>query len=112
MNTGYHTMISLYKRMLDITRKEQLEIAQYQIGGIELCWAEKEKLIEEIEKQNNGESWVSCREQSDEILSVIKKIAALNQINADTLRIMKDSLLKDVSSLHNSQKAVKAYRPI
>ena len=110
MKTDYNSMLSLYKRLLDITEKEQVEIADCNINRMEDCWSLKEDIIRELEKLSKGESWNSCREKSEEAGSLIRKIIAANKINIYKVRNMKEALLKDVSSLHNGKKAVSAYQ--
>ncbi len=110
MKTDENEMISLYKRLLDITEKEQSEITACNIDKMEHYWSLKEELIGELEKMNNGEPWISSLKQNGEIESLIKKIISANKSNADAVSEMKRSLLKDISSLHNNKKAVSAYQ--
>ena len=112
MKTDENKMISLYKRLLDITEKEQSEITTCNIDKMEYYWSLKEDLIGELEKMNNGESWISSRNQSGEIESLIKKIISANKTNAAAVSEMKKSLLKDISSIHNNKKAVSAYQSL
>ncbi len=110
MKTDGNKMISLYKRLLDITEKEQNEIEKCNIDNMESCWSLKDDIIKELEKLNSGKSWNSCREKSDEVGSLIRKIIVVNKTNTDKVREMKDELLKNISTLHNSTKAVRAYQ--
>ena len=110
MKTDCSKIISLYKRLLDITEKEQNEIANFNIDNIENCWSLKEYIIRELEKMNHGKPWNAGSHMDDEIVTIIKKIIAVNKINADKVREMKDELLKNISTLHNSTKAVRAYQ--
>ena len=110
MKTDCSKIISLYKRLLDITEKEQNEIANFNIDNMESCWSLKEDTIRELEKMNDGKPWNAGSHMDDEIITIIKKIIAVNKINADKVREMKDELLKNVSTLHNSTKAVRAYQ--
>ena len=110
MKTDEKRMISLYKRLLDITEKEQNEITACNIDKMEYYWSLKEDLIGELEKMNNGEPWISSRKQGDEIESLIKKIISTNKTNTAAVSEMKKSLLNDISSIHNGKKAVSAYQ--
>jgi hypothetical protein len=110
MKTDENKMISLYKRLLDITEKEQNEITDCNIDKMEYYWSLKEDIIGELEKMNNGEPWISSRKQSGEIESLIKRIISANKTNAAAVSEMKKSLLKDISSIHNNKKAVSAYQ--
>ncbi len=103
-------MIPLYKRLLEITEKEQIEIANRNVCRMENYGSLKADIIEKLEKLNKGGSWSSCEEKSEEIRLIIKKIMAANKINIDTVRDMQEALLKDISSLHDNKKAVRAYQ--
>ena len=110
MTTYSNTMKSLYKRLLDVVEKEQNEIANFNIDNMESCWSLKENIIRDLEKINDGKPWNAVSHMDDEIETIIKKIITVNKINADRVREMKDELLKSVSTLHNSTKAVRAYQ--
>jgi hypothetical protein len=110
MKTDENRMISLYKRLLDITEKEQNEIKDCNIDKMEYYWSLKEDLMGELKKMNNGKPLISSRAQSGEIESLIKKIISANKTNAAAVSEMKKRLLKDISSIHNDKKAVSAYQ--
>ena len=110
MNTDSKSVISLYKRLQDIVEKEQNEIANCNIYNMESCWSLKEDIIRDLEKINDGKPWNASSHMDDEIGTIIKKIIAVNKINSDKVREMKDELLNSVSTLHNSTKAVRAYQ--
>ena len=112
MKKNENGIISLYEKLLEISEKEKDEIASCNIDKIEYCWSLKEDLIRDLEKQNNGESWVLCPGQGTEIEALIHKIVAVNKANKDAIIKMKDALLSDISTLNNGKKAVKAYQAL
>ncbi|MEN8262109.1 MAG: hypothetical protein ABFR82_01440 [Nitrospirota bacterium] len=69
---------------------------------------QEEKKEETLEDTKEEE--IKAGESNDEIVTIIKRIIAVNKINAEKVSKMKDGLLKNVSTLHNSTKAVRAYQ--
>lgn len=102
-------ILSLYKKLLDIAEKEQVEIANNNIDSLEGYFIQKDEIIKEIETLNNSGSGVLSYRENTEIETIIKKILELNEKNIRDVQKLQYSIVTDVSAIHKGRNAHRAY---
>lgn len=112
MGTGENKLILLYRELLEITGKEQSEIAGHNFEKIEHYCLLKENLVKELEGLKESEKQVSSPEQQVEVESLISKIITINNANAELVRDMKDRIVAELNDLNGKKTAVRAYKNV
>ena len=120
--TDITKIILLYNKLLETFEIEKLEIAEQNLNGIEHCFSLKKDLLSELDALINSDSSrqgssgsilteiPTGSEQRDEIASLIKKIAVINEANAEAVLKLKNRVSDEMSSLHRGKTAFNAYK--
>ncbi len=112
MKKDKYNIILLLKRLLEITEKEQEDIAKSNIDKLEHYNAIKKDIINEIEVLKKDKAWIAQNEDSADIESILNKINTINNANSAAVRIMQDKV-KDKMRDQNSRKtAINAYNKL
>jgi flagellar biosynthesis/type III secretory pathway chaperone len=110
MNVDTNKIVELYRNLLHIVKKEQSEIAEQNLEGIERCCSRKMVLINELKILGNGKPWTSSPEMNAELEKLIKEIAKVNEANAGAVEEMKRGITREIASLHKGKTASKVYQ--
>ncbi len=120
--TDINKIILLYKKLFETFETEKLEIAEQNLKGIEHCFSLKQDLLSELNALNNGDSSRQGSsgsilseipvgsEQQAEIKSLIKKIALINEANAEAVLKLKNRVSDEMSSVNRGKTAFNAYK--
>lgn len=109
MGSDENRLIIIYRRLLDIAEKEQVEIAQNNFDRVEQYCMLKDQLIKEMEALKDSELRVSTPKQCAELESLIKKIITVNNANAEAVLNMKNRVMNELYDLKGRRTVVKAY---
>jgi len=115
-------IILLYNKLLETFETEKLEISEQNLNGIEHCFSLKKDLLSELDALINSDSSQqgssgsilteipTGSKQRDEIASLIKKIAVINEANAKAVLELKNKLADEMSSINRGKTAFNAYK--
>jgi len=103
-------IVELYRNLLHIVKKEQSEIAEQNLEGIERCCSRKMVLMNELKILSGGESLSFYPEMNTELEQLIKEIAKVNEANAGAVEEMKRGITREITSLHKGKTASKVYQ--
>jgi hypothetical protein len=99
----------LYKKLLDIMERENSEIGKNRLGLIEHYMSQKIEVLKEVEELTADKKWIRNAKTHEELSEIIKKILDLNDANAHTVRKIKSEIKEELTNLHKSRSAYKAY---
>jgi len=100
----------LYKKLLNIMKQENSEVAENRLDSLEHYMSQKIEILKEVEELKTDEQWIKNTRTHKELSGVIKKIIDLNEANALAVRNIKSDINEELSSLHKSRSAYKAYK--
>ncbi|MCL5062005.1 MAG: hypothetical protein M1443_02190 [Nitrospirae bacterium] len=109
MQADENKIISLYRRLLDISKKEQEEIASQDLEKIEYYNSLKDEMIKEIEKTEMPELHTTP-ETVEAIRSLLTEIVAVNEANTKAVQELRDRTFSEISSFHKIKTGLKAYQ--
>ncbi len=109
MKTDEDKLIILYRRLLDITKKEQEEIAGNNLNKTECYSSLKMNLIKELGEVSNGVILTASAKSNTELEALIKKSIALNKANAEAVRNRRNKIMSEMSGFHKRREAFRAY---
>lgn len=101
--------IYLYKKLLYVMEKENNEIGEKRLDRIEHYMSQKIEVLKEVEELTADEHWIKNTKKHKELSEIIKRIINLNEANAHAVSNIKSEMNKEISSLHKSRSAYKAY---
>jgi hypothetical protein len=109
LKTNDNKTIILYRKLLDVMEQEKNFIAERNLEGVEHCFSLKAGMLKQLDElKEGGPSDLSVAE-SEELKTLIEKLLLINKANAESVRAMKDVMSNDISSLHKSKAASRAY---
>jgi hypothetical protein len=109
LNSVEDKALFLYRKLLDIMEQESSEIGEKKLGLIEHYMSQKIEILKEVEELTTDEQWIKNAKKHKELSEIIKKIIDLNDANAHTVRKIKSEIKEELTNLHKSRSAYKAY---
>jgi hypothetical protein len=109
LNSVEDKALFLYKKLLDIMERENSEIGKNRLGLIEHYMSQKIEVLREVEELTADKKWIRNAKTHEELSEIIKKIIDLNDANAHTVRKIKSEIKEELTNLHRSRSAFKAY---
>lgn len=102
-------IISLYRKLLDISEQEQAEIANNNIDMLEEYSLRRDEIMRELEGLNKSESASQFYIENTGIREIIEKIFAINEQNIKNIQALRDSIVTDASAIQTNRNAHRAY---
>jgi len=102
-------LLVLYKKLLDVMEQENREVAENRLERIEHYMSQKIGILKEVEELKTDKQWINNSKIHKELSGIIKKIIDLNEANAHAVRNIKTEIKEELSILHKSRSAYKAY---
>ncbi len=105
-------IILLFRRLLDVTEKEQEVIKNNNIDELEHCSLLKKNLVNEIKMLKKDRALIAQDEERAEIESILNKIDIINSANYADARKMQDTVKGKMRDQSNRKTAIKAYNKL
>jgi ribosomal protein L7/L12 len=109
VNSVEDRALLLYKKLLDIMKRENSETGEIRLDHIEHYMSQKIEILKEVEELTTDGQWIKNAKTHKELSGIIKQIIDLNDANAHTVRKIKSEINEELSSLQKSRSAFKAY---
>ncbi len=109
METENNKAVEVCRKLLELLEKEQQDIKNSNLDGIEQNCTLKMELIQELDRLNSAATPDKKRKEAIEPL--LKKIVELNEVNTEAVKNLKKDVLGEITSGHKKRGAFKAYNP-
>ncbi|KPK36749.1 MAG: hypothetical protein AMK70_01115 [Nitrospira bacterium SG8_35_1] len=109
VNSVEDKALFLYKKLLNLMEQENSEVGENRLERIEHYMTQKIEILKEVEELKTDKQWIKNSKTHKELSGIIKKIIHLNEANAHAVRNIKSQINEELSSLHKSRSAYKAY---
>ena len=101
--------LDLYKKLLKVMELESTEIVKKNFDRSGHFWSQKLNILKELDELKTDEKWMGNPATHEELGKLIKKVIDMNEANAHAVRNIKSKINEELSSLHKSRSAYKAY---
>jgi len=109
VNSVEEKALILYRQLLVIMEKENREITERGLEGIEHFISQKVEILREVESLRMDLQGIQDETMQKEFSGIIKRMIDLNESSAHAIRKAKNDIHNELSTIHKGRSAFMAY---